>query len=577
MCQDRPRVLLVEHLTLVLLLVTLVALSLNRIGWGEDIWTHIKTAEVAFSEGDLLGNWPNSNLFSYTFPDYPLYQQYPVFQGSVFLVQKFSGWEGVSIFHSACWLVIFLVWVSWAGGWRWACHMPLVWLVAVMGMHQRATLRPEVITLMLTAVLLLLLDSYRCTSDSKRRALSLVGVVLVQLLMANTHQMYPLGLVLQLMFLGHLVFVRAIKGRCGVSREDSSVPLWPLLVTLLGSFLICSVNPLGFDIYLAPLQTIATLGHHRHHVHELVPIYEHRYPFILALVSGIIGVWGLLKARKQWQPFELGIWLLGLFMVASAWRGIGFFVIFSVAVFSRCWIRAQYGDRDEGNDAEKQGRGAALSQRSRLGFGRLVVLALTCGLSLFIIYYRWIEPIRGLISVQPGVGPALGQWPVATTEFLRRHPPPGEMINPDWETGSVLIAELFPNKRVFIDPRFEAYPRDFLLRVIAAGDDDTVLKELLEEYKPLWCVGAMRLDSAQKRAAQLLQSGEWHFVAVDTMLYVMVKESPETEHYLAKHRIEPADLSPPDLLRAEPDLFREQLQRMQRFYRHLGLKERYPD
>ena len=37
---------------------------------------HLATARLA----EATGHWPSVNTFSYTFPEHPVYQQYPAFQ-----------------------------------------------------------------------------------------------------------------------------------------------------------------------------------------------------------------------------------------------------------------------------------------------------------------------------------------------------------------------------------------------------------------------------------------------------------------------------------------------------------------
>ncbi|HEY5451249.1 MAG TPA: hypothetical protein VIQ54_20995, partial [Polyangia bacterium] len=58
-----------------LIIVAGVALSLLRVMAINLPW-HLATARLA----QEIGHWPVVNTFSYTFPDYPIYQQYPAFQ-----------------------------------------------------------------------------------------------------------------------------------------------------------------------------------------------------------------------------------------------------------------------------------------------------------------------------------------------------------------------------------------------------------------------------------------------------------------------------------------------------------------
>ena len=75
-----------------LVLLTAVVLSLIRVQAQNLPW-HLATGRLALENG----HWLARNTFSYTFPDYPLYQQYPVFQTVVWGVYRVAGWNGLSV------------------------------------------------------------------------------------------------------------------------------------------------------------------------------------------------------------------------------------------------------------------------------------------------------------------------------------------------------------------------------------------------------------------------------------------------------------------------------------------------
>src|SRR4029453_793166 len=58
-----------------------------------DVPWHLATARLAAN----LGRWPTHNAFSYTFPDHPVYQQYPAFQLPLYALYQAGGWAALSI------------------------------------------------------------------------------------------------------------------------------------------------------------------------------------------------------------------------------------------------------------------------------------------------------------------------------------------------------------------------------------------------------------------------------------------------------------------------------------------------
>jgi hypothetical protein len=191
-------VLKLERIAFIGLLIAVFALSLIRISITDSPW-HLATAKYAFTNG----YWPVSNTFSYTYPDYPPYQQYPIYQTVLYAVFLAGGWEGLSILHFVLWTLIFVLWIRWGGPWRVALALNLAWLLALLGLHQRMILRPDILTILLFILLLHSVDLYR---SGRYWASGLF--VLIQLLMANSHQLFPLGLAVQVSFLAHLFLVR---------------------------------------------------------------------------------------------------------------------------------------------------------------------------------------------------------------------------------------------------------------------------------------------------------------------------------------------------------------------------------
>lgn len=534
--------------------IALMALSLIRVGITDTPW-HLATAKYAFTKGF----WPVTNTFSYTFPDYPLYQQYPLYQTILYLIFRLGGWEGLSLFHCALWVLIFLLWVRWGGSWKSALALNLAWLLGLLGLHQRMILRPDILTILLLILLLHSFDLYR----SGRQWVSGLFVI-IQFMMVNSHQLFPLGLAMQGFFLAHLFLVRTLGGRFGICKDDAHLPVWPVCLALIGSFLACLASPLGLDILNVSSHTFGSLWHHREHVEEFAPFYFYRYVFLLAIVATALVAFAFWRQRNRWQPLELMLWLLGLILLVAAIRGIALYVLISVGIFARSYSKDPSSEL--GNSWNRP-----MDRQQLVRMGCAIMTLFIC---IGILYMRWVSPPRILGGTQPGVGLALGVWPQHSIEYLKKFPPPGRMINLTWYSGNPLIFELYPEHPVFVDPRFEAYPRSFLLEAIEAAENGEVLRNLIARYQPGWMVIELRVESVRKLAVELLKEGTWKIVFADTVFLIMVRDIPENSEYLSKHQLYPDQINPQDFLTTEPDLLALQQIRMAGLYRDLGLIER---
>ncbi|MEQ1506698.1 MAG: hypothetical protein ABMB14_31010, partial [Myxococcota bacterium] len=118
--------------------------------------------------------------------------------------------------------------------------------------------------------------------------------------------------------------------------------------------------------------------------------------------------------------------------------------------------------------------------------------------------------------------------------MLRADPPPGEVLNLGWVAGNPLIHGLYPVRRVFVDPRWEAYPRPFLLAAIAAVHDPALFAAELDQWRPGFVVVELRERDAVQRAGELVAAG-WAVVHVDTDLAVLVPTTDATAAYRARH------------------------------------------
>src|SRR5262252_2152240 len=109
-----------------MIVVAGIALALIRVMAVNLPW-HLATARFALA----TGHWPAVNTFSYTAPDYPVYQQYPVFQTAIWAVYRAAGWAGLSATTAIGWMAAFLLIVRWGGPLRQGARFHVLWMIAL--------------------------------------------------------------------------------------------------------------------------------------------------------------------------------------------------------------------------------------------------------------------------------------------------------------------------------------------------------------------------------------------------------------------------------------------------------------
>jgi len=516
----------VEWVALAALLIALAAAGLIRIACGDIAW-HLATARAAATEGQ----WPVTNLFSHTWPAYDLYQQYPVFQACVYFIYEQMGFEGLSLLLCVTWAAVLLLFMRWGGPWSRVAQCGFAWTIALLAVSRRIMLRPEAFGLIALAASLLVIDRYL-----RGRRWWILLLPPIQLLWVNSHQLYPLGWILHCLLMAHIVAARI--GRWRASRGDRHVALTPVAISLAVCVALTACTPLGWHMFDALSRTTGSLAAHREHIRELAPIWDKPIEAAIAVPCLLLGLIALGRQYRAWRLFDIGLWLVTLAMTLSANRGLVFFALVSAGLFSRSTPLPF----------------PSLSRwRLPARFGGAVATIAIAGV---IVHQRWIAPPMILGGTQPGLGRSLGDWPEVASQFLRRSPPPGKMLNMPWSLGNSVIWDL-PDIPTFVDPRFESYPRCFLLDCIAAAKSDDVVNRLIRDHDIHWVYAEHRSSGILQRVSALVTTDDWRIVHADSQTAVLVRNRLFAREYLdsvASHEWSPNSHDPADLLAAPSDL-----------------------
>lgn len=507
-----------------LIIVAGFALSLLRVMAVNLPW-HLATARLA----QQTGHWLAVNTFSYTFHDYPVYQQYPAFQWAMWTIFRIAGWGGLSVATAVGWMLAFLLVVRWGGTFRQGARFHVLWMLALWALQRRMIMRPDMFSMIAFGIELLALDAF---ARGKTRALA--AAPLAHLLWVNSHQLWPLSLMIQGLAVVDLAWRR--------DRRRAQLAALALGVSVLLTF----ATPLGFAILRGPLRTAQSLSLFREQVDEFHRVWTMSHESSLALATGLPAVWMIWRTRRRPSLFDLGLWFLSLALLISAVRGLMFFGVVSVAVFQRGALRtAAAGER-------LLPPLSAITRRIL----RVAGLTITVVTAWRAVYFRWIEPPFTLGGTQAGLGRAWGGWAEAATDFIRRAPPPGRMLNLGMGLGDDVIFWV-PGIPVFVDSRLESYPPEFLRTVMAAQTDDAELAKLLDRYGVQWVFAVHSRPALRDRIVFLLRAG-WQPVYVDSGQVILVRASPETAAYRRDHAIDLRHAQPGDVVPQPPAIRKEQ-------------------
>jgi len=304
-------------------------------------------------------------------------------------------------------------------------------------------------------------------------------------------------------------------------------------VALVAALAVSFISPLGRGVLHVFDQTASTLAHHRGQVDELAPVWSDPVWLAIALAITVPVTAVLARSRRRWSPFEVGLWLVALALAVTAIRGLVYATLVGGALFQRTLVRQPLA-----------WPGSALLRR----FFRWLGVVFGAALTLAVLLHRWIAPPAGLYGTQAGLGRSEGDWPAAAIAALAPDPPPGQMLNLSWPLANDLLWD-WPGLPVFVDPRFEAYPRPFLIEALASRTSDAALGRLIEAHRPDWILAEHCLGPERERAAALVRGAEWQVTYADAQVVALVSRSPRSEAYRARHQFAPAR-EPPGLVRS---------------------------
>ena len=135
------------------------------------------------------------------------------------------------------------------------------------------------------------------------------------------------------------------------------------------------------------------------------------------------------------------------------------------------------------------------------------------------------------LGLEPGNG--------AAAEFFRREKIRGPIMN-DYDIGGYLIFHLFPEHRVFVDNRPEAYSEDFFQKIyVPMQQDESVWRRLDERYR-FNAIFFYRHDATPWGQAFLIrrvQDPEWIPVFVDLYTIILVRRAPQNSGVIGAHGI----------------------------------------
>lgn len=473
-----------------------------------DLGRHLKTGELVFKKEFPLF----TNFYSYTHPNFPTINHHwgsgPIF----FLIKKFFGFVGLSIFYLMLSLIGFLLCFHLAvknSNFNFAF---IISLLTIPLMAERREIRPEIFSYFFSILFFWILWHYIHNLINFRW---LFILPFLQIFWVNLHIYFFLGPFLIAVFL----FDRFIA-----KSKNKKFEIKILILIFLLTVIFSLLNPFGLKGIFYPFNIFKNYGY-RIVENQSICFLERlgfiKNPnfFIFKMNFTILFLSFALVLIFNRRSFSSILFILSAVFSTMAWLAIRNFSIFGFFTLPIISYNLKSG-------LSKKFDSFLIKTNWKTVILILVVFIFVCIV---------IKPT--LIFQRYNFGFGLKPDNNSSAEFFKMHNIRGPILN-NYDIGGYLIYHLYPDERVFVDNRPEAYPSEFFQKIyIPLQEDEKTWREQdrIYNFNVIFFSHRDMTPWAQKFLIERLNDPDWTPVFADNYAIIFLKRNdlnrPIIENY----------------------------------------------
>jgi hypothetical protein len=473
-----------------------------------DLGRHIKNGEMI-----LQGHFEvlNANTYSYTQPGFPVINHHWGSGVVFFLIHKFAGFSGLSIFYilasPGAFLLLFRLTEEESGS---GIAVP-VSLLLIPLIAERFEIRPEVFSYFFSAVFFWILWHYKA---GKRSELWLFLLPILQFIWVNLHIYFILGPALIGIFL---------VSEFAENLNTINIKVRKLGFTLFFTIFACLLNPFGLKGALAPLKIFENYGY------RLVENQSVRFLDKLGLMNpnlmlfkiafAVLFLSFVLVLITNRRNFSIIYLFLGAVLGTMAWlalRNLTIFGLFALPIIS-------YNIKQGLTAKIRTGPYAAIS---------IILLSLVIFASAMHSHYHRLYLFNEFpLGLKTGVN--------SSAEFFIGENLRGPVLN-NYDIGGYLIYHLYPREKVFVDNRPEAYPASFFKDIyVPLQESRPIFKEqdMLHHFNAIFFSWHDATPWGQKFIIDRVSDPAWAPVFADQYAIIFLKRNKLNSPIIQRYEI----------------------------------------
>jgi hypothetical protein len=469
----------------------------NLTSINQDIGRHLKMGEIVWQTKSV----PKINLFSFTEPGYPFINHHWLSEVVFFILNGVIGLRGLILFKTAVILaafgIIFAALYKKTGLW------PLL-LASLVGIivFDRTDVRPEIFSYLFLAFFLFAIFRAKYGKETKW----LYTLPFIQILWTNMHIYFALGPGLLFLFL--------------IDRAAHEKDKYIIKKVGLIFFLTAAATLLNPNFIKGALQPFMILKDYGYSIVEnqsifflkdygalLTPISLFEFSLIALILSFVVAI----KNGARKITFELLAALVFAVLGARMIRNFGIYALTFVPIIALnlSIIRLPV---------------LLASKKAKIVL--MVLTAIILGwLTANVVnnkYFKWLGGGKKF-GLEIPAGAANG------VEFVKQNNIKGPVFN-NFDVGSFLIWKLYPEQKVFVDGRPEAYGVEFFENIYKPMMEDP---GLWKKYSEIYKINYVFMDYrditpwARQFLLNISQDPSWPLVYKDGSVAIFLKRTPE--------------------------------------------------
>lgn len=449
-----------------------------------DFWWHLRTGQLIYETGEP----PHMDPFSFTLPGKVWIAHEWLTELFLYFLYRFGGFGlliiAFSIIITASYLVVYLSIPSKSYGAGFAV------LLASLASAPAWGVRPQMITLVLTAIFLYLLDAFR----EKGRWQYLMPLPFLTVLWVNLHAGYFLGFAI----IGVHLAGTIIEVLISLSKREKAMckSIIRLGLVLIACAFFSLINPNTYHILTYPLETLTSPSMMTFIEEWFSPDFHQTEWIPLAIL--LLAMIALPAIIRRPVPITriLLVCLLG-FMALRSMRNVPLFALTAIPFL---------GEQFSGFHGLSADKTRITECKKWLNFVLilLVLMAVT---------------IRAVVVIRDQPSSEQKNFPTDATAWIINNHPEGNIYN-TYGWGGYLIWRLYPEYKVYIDGRADVYGDEYIYDYLRIYSGRTGWDTALQDAG----VNIILIETGSGLADALFQSPDWSLCSRDETSVLFIRK-----------------------------------------------------